>query len=460
MLAKHKKCSILLMKQIYNRTCRNVNYVSRMFQPRNVVPKNSKVKNEDSLSKSQRLMLDLGVIRQASVGTFHLLPLAERSLQKLITIVDVEMEKIGAQKLLLPLLTPGELWKTTGRWMDAGEELFILTDRHHKEFVLSPTHEEAVTELMASIPELSYRQLPLRLYQVTSKFRDEKRPRFGLLRGKEFVMKDLYTFDVSVEAATETYEAVNNAYTNIFRRIGVKYLKVLAPTGVMGGSISHEYHFPASVGEAELLICDSCGYGTNVENCRPSQCPECGHKHLKCTPGIEVGHTFLLGTKYSQPLKATFKTTAGKPDLLQMGSYGLGMTRILAAGVEALCLPDEIRWPIALSPFIICIIPPKEGSKESEVAHLAEELYHKLNSIDVFRNNVIIDDRCHMTIGKRLFESRRVGYPFIVVIGRKALQLVPEFEVHDILMAKETTQNEFAVIEYLKQCISEYIVMN
>ncbi|XP_069682738.1 probable proline--tRNA ligase, mitochondrial isoform X2 [Periplaneta americana] len=405
-------------------------------------------------------MLDLGVIRQASVGTFHLLPLAERSLQKLITIVDVEMEKIGAQKLLLPLLTPGELWKTTGRWMDAGEELFILTDRHHKEFVLSPTHEEAVTELMASIPELSYRQLPLRLYQVTSKFRDEKRPRFGLLRGKEFVMKDLYTFDVSVEAATETYEAVNNAYTNIFRRIGVKYLKVLAPTGVMGGSISHEYHFPASVGEAELLICDSCGYGTNVENCRPSQCPECGHKHLKCTPGIEVGHTFLLGTKYSQPLKATFKTTAGKPDLLQMGSYGLGMTRILAAGVEALCLPDEIRWPIALSPFIICIIPPKEGSKESEVAHLAEELYHKLNSIDVFRNNVIIDDRCHMTIGKRLFESRRVGYPFIVVIGRKALQLVPEFEVHDILMAKETTQNEFAVIEYLKQCISEYIVMN
>ncbi|KAJ4447444.1 hypothetical protein ANN_09451 [Periplaneta americana] len=254
----------------------------------------------------------------------------------------------------------------------------------------------------------------------------------------------------------------------------------------------------------------------------------------KITNVDDVGHTFLLGTKYSQPLKATFKTTAGKPDLLQMGSYGLGMTRILAAGVEALCLPDEIRWPIALSPFIICIIPPKgigaplqqlqeslqpdpfqcrlesgeleemhnsvdggfgskeyaqmlwseqgseisykgrsgflpllysvkiskkmnEGSKESEVAHLAEELYHKLNSIDVFRNNVIIDDRCHMTIGKRLFESRRVGYPFIVVIGRKALQLVPEFEVHDILMAKETTQNEFAVIEYLKQCISEYI---
>ncbi|PNF23894.1 putative proline--tRNA ligase, mitochondrial [Cryptotermes secundus] len=447
--------SVMLMKKIAKGTHRNVNYVSRLFQPQNVVPKDGIVKREDSLSKSQKLMHDLGVIRQASPGAFHLLPLGERSLQKLIRIVDDEMCKINAQKLLLPLLTSGELWKSTGRWEDIGEELFTLKDRHDRELVLSPTHEEAVTELMASIPQLSYRQLPLLLYQVTSKFRDEMRPRFGLLRGREFIMKDLYTFDTSAEAASETYKAVSKAYDNIFRRIGIQYFKVSAVTGVMGGSVSHEYHFPAAVGEAKLLICESCGYGTSLESCVPSECPECGHGFLKCCPGIEVGHTFLLGTKYSVPLKARFTTVEGKSDFLQMGSYGLGMTRILAAGVEVLSLPDEMRWPIALAPFTVCIVPPKEGSKESAVAHLAEELYHRMNSIDSFRNDLIIDNRCNMTIGKRLFEAQRTGYPFIVVIGRKALQPVPEFEVHHILMDKKASFNETALIEYLKEQLNK-----
>ncbi|GFG39525.1 hypothetical protein Cfor_00955 [Coptotermes formosanus] len=440
-----KQRSVVLANRIASGTCRNVNYVSKLFQPQNIIPKDSKVKKEDSLSKSQKLMQDLGVIHQAGTGIFHLLPLGERSLQKLINIVDDEMRKINAQKLLLPLLTPGELWKVTGRWEDLGEELFTLKDRHDKEFVLSPTHEEAITELMASIPQLSYRQLPLRLYQVTSKFRDEIRPRFGLLRGKEFVMKDLYTFDVSADAATETYKTKN--------MITVEECAVSAASGVMGGSVSHEYHFPANTGEAQLFICESCGYVASVEKCPPSQCPECSHGFLQCCCGIEVGHTFLLGTKYSLPLKARFTTAGGNADFLQMGSYGLGMTRILAAGVEVLSLPNEMRWPTALAPFTVCIIPPKEGSKESVVTHLAEELYYRLNSVDCFRNDLIIDDRCNMTIGKRLLEARRIGYPFIVVVGRKALQPVPEFEVHHIFSNVETSIAESAIVEYLKECL-------
>ncbi|XP_021936027.1 probable proline--tRNA ligase, mitochondrial isoform X2 [Zootermopsis nevadensis] len=366
--ARHR--SMVLMKKITRGTHRKVNYVSKLFQPQNVVPKDNKVKNEDCLSKSQKLMLDLGVIRQASAGAFHMLPLSERSLQKLISIVDDEMSKIDAQKLMLPLLTPGELWKTTGRWEDVGEELFTLKDRHDKEFVLSPTHEEAVTDLIASVPQLSYRQFPLRLYQVSNKFRDEMRPRFGLLRGKEFIMKDLYTFDVSQEAASETYKAVSEAYENIFRRIGIRYLRVSAAAGIMGGSISHEYHFLATTGETQLLTCESCGYGTSAENSVTHDCPACGHSFLQCRPGIEVGHTFLLGTKYSLPLKAKFTTATGKSDFLQMGSYGLGMTRILAASVEVLSLPDQIRWPIALAPYTVCIIPPKVRKEVRKVQWL------------------------------------------------------------------------------------------
>lgn len=246
---------------------------------------------------------------------------------------------------------------------------------------------------------------------------------------------------------------MDKAYENIFRRIGIQYLRVSAASGVMGGSVSHEYHFPANIGEAQLFICESCGYAASVVNCPPSQCPECGHGFLQCCSGIEVGHTFLLGTKYSLPLKARFTTAGGNADFLQMGSYGLGMTRILAAGVEVLSLPNEMRWPTALAPFTVCIIPPKEGSKESVVTHLAEELYYRLNSVDCFRNDLIIDNRCNMTIGKRLLEARRIGYPFIVVIGRKALQPVPEFEVYHIFSNVETSITETAIIEYLKECI-------
>ncbi|XP_067008229.1 probable proline--tRNA ligase, mitochondrial [Anabrus simplex] len=426
------------------------NFISRLFQPQNIVPKDAEVKS-DITSRSQKLMLDLGIIRSSSPGTFYLLPLGERAFQKLIAIVDEEMMDIGAQKLLLPLLTPGELWKASGRWDTAADELFTLKDRHDKDFVLSPTHEEAVTELLASVTQLSYRQLPVRLYQVTSKFRDEMKPRFGLLRGKEFYMKDLYTFDTSEEKARETYEVVSTTYNSIFKRIGVRYVRVLGCTGVMGGSLSHEFHFPAPIGEDVLLVCEACNYGANKEVFTSNKCPQCDYEPLKSANGIEVGHTFLLGTKYSAPLKATFLNSSGKPELLQMGSYGLGISRILGAAVEALSVDNEIRWPLPLAPFTVCIIPPKDGSKESVASAFAEQLYDTLNSIETFRNDVIIDDRVQMTIGKRLFAARRTGYPFVVVIGKKSVDQVPLFEVHDVITGHRTELTDVGVVQYLRE---------
>nr|CAD7257633.1 unnamed protein product [Timema shepardi] len=379
-------------------------------------------------------MLDRGIIRQASTGTFYLLPLGQRALQKLIKIVDKEMQGIGAQKLLLPLLTSGELWKTTGRWDTAGPELFTLRDRHDRDYVLSPTHEEAITELIASSPQLSHRSLPLRLYQVTSKFRDEMKPRSGLLRGKEFLMKDLYTFDTTLQAAEETYNAVCNAYDNIFRRIEVGYVKVMGDPGMIGGSLSHEYHYPVNVGEDQLLICQECNYGANTEVCGNSEeCPQCKQPHMGHCPGIEVGHTFLLGTKYSTPLGASYMKADGKPSPVQMGCYGIGLTRTLAAAVESLSLPDELRWPLAFAPFSVCIIPPKDGSKESSVSHLSENLYESLHSSTPFEDDVLVDDRSQWTIGRRLFEAKKTGYPFIVVVGKKATEVEPLFEVYDLL---------------------------
>ncbi|KAJ9600419.1 hypothetical protein L9F63_009275, partial [Diploptera punctata] len=443
---KQLKCLII--------TKRNINYVSRLFQPQNIAPKNSKVKVDEVSSKSQRLMVDLGIVKQATSGSFHLLPLGERALHKLTCLVDEEMERIGAQKLLLPLLTPGELWRKTGRWDETREELFTLQDRHNKEFVLSPTHEEAITELVATISKLSYRQLPLKLYQITSKFRDEMRPRFGLLRGKEFIMKDLYSFDATIEGATETYKIVSTAYESILNKIGIKHIRVVAAAGVMGGSLSHEFHFPANVGEAQIFTCSSCGHTVNIETSTGDRCDKCGSTSVTSTTGIEVGHTFLLGTKYSKPLNANYTTASGKSELLQMGSYGLGMTRLLAAAIEYLSLPDEIRWPLAFTPYTICIIPPKEGSKESSIIHLAEDMYHKLESVNKLKNNVIIDNRTDLTIGKRVYEARRTGYPYIVVIGRKAMQQVPLFEVYDVLKNHETSLEESPLIDYFTQLCS------
>ncbi|XP_071536694.1 probable proline--tRNA ligase, mitochondrial isoform X2 [Panulirus ornatus] len=397
--------------------------------------------------------MDYGIVSLRSNGMFAFLPLGQRVISKLVALIDEEMRSISAQKLSLPLLTSGHLWKITGRWDTTGQELIKVQDRHNKDYVLSPTHEESVTNLVSEVYPLSHRQLPLRLYQTTSKFRDEMKPRFGLLRCKEFLMKDLYTFDDSEEAAVVTYNEICNAYDRVFQRIGVPYLKVAGDCGNIGGNFSHEYHYQAAIGEDTLLLCNACGISTNsqlVANPDDVSCTKCGNQLTKVT-GIEVGHTFLLGTKYSESLDAHYQNEKGKPELLQMGCYGLGVSRIMAAVVEVLSQDEYITWPWILAPFKVCLITPKKGSKEEGAKPWVDHLAEYISCMQGFQNDVIVDDRDKLTIGKRVTEAKKTGYPLIIVVGKRACETVPLFEVIDSRSNKVQVLSHKLLLNYLKE---------
>ncbi|CAH1244108.1 PARS2 [Branchiostoma lanceolatum] len=491
--------------------------VSNMFQPMSTRQGKVSGKGKEFTCKSQRLMLQTGLIRQAHPGAFHLMGPALRAVEKLVRLVDQEMAAIGGQKVEMPTLTPGELWKATDRWDTMGTELFKLQDRHKADYCLGPTHEEAVTEIVAAQSNLSYKQLPIKLYQITRKFRDERRPRFGLLRGREFLMKDLYTFDTSEDTARETYEGVSQAYSRVFNRLGLDYVKVEADPGDIGGSLSHEYHLPAEVGEDQLLVCSEyvgCSFGANKEAIAADQssCPSCSGA-LSLTQGIEVGHTFYLGTKYSAVFNASFLNNKGQPQLCEMGCYGLGMTRILAAAVEVLSLADQIRWPgviapyqvyiippkavgsgviapyqvyiippkvcigvgvIApyqvyiippkavgsgvIAPYQVYIIPPKKGSKEEAAAQLAEDLYDIIpQQLPHLKGEVLLDDRSHMTIGKRLKDANVLGYPYVIVVGKQVLEEEQRFEL--IHQTGKQTQTHHVSREELLQLLSNCVTI-
>ncbi|XP_074077450.1 putative proline--tRNA ligase, mitochondrial [Macrotis lagotis] len=407
--------------------------LSRLFQPQNLredQPAGPESGSEPTC-KSQRLMLRTGLLHPAGPGCYHYLPYAVRALEKLVGVIDQEMQAIGGQKLDMPTLSSAELWRASGRWDLVGPELFRLRDRQDRDYCLGPTHEEAVTSLVASQKTLSYKQLPHLLYQVTRKFRDEPRPRFGLLRGREFYMKDMYSFDCSPEAAQQTYDLVCHAYGRVFNRLGLQFVRVQAAVGSIGGTMSHEFQLPLSIGEDTLAICASCGFTANMETLEPQQsnCPVC-RGSLTETRGVEVGHTFYLGTKYSSVFNAEFVNSQGKPSLVEMGCYGLGVSRILAAAIEVLSTEDCIRWPGLLAPYQVCLIPPKKGSREEMAVKLTETLYDDITeALPHLRGEVLLDDRTHLTIGNRLKDANKLGYPFVVIAGKRALEQPCHFEV-------------------------------
>ncbi|KAJ8945695.1 hypothetical protein NQ318_012414 [Aromia moschata] len=384
--------------------------LSKIFQPIINVSKTANLSHRDVTSKSQRLMLELGIIHQAIPGCFHFLPLGIKSLNKLVRIVDEEMSKIGGQKI-----------------RRSRPDLFHLKDRHSHDYILSPTHEEVASDLIARLAPLSYKNFPLRLYQMSNKYRDEMKPRFGLMRGREFLMKDMYSFDVDAESAMKTYEEVCQSYDNVFKRVGIDFVKV--------------------------LVCRNCDYSANVELSGSNKCPNCEEQEkIDVQTGIEVGHTFLLGSKYSEPLKARFLAKNGKPEVLQMGSYGIGLSRTIAASVEVLSSEQEMGWPDSLAPYNVIILPPKSGSKEeSTMKGVAEKLYSDLEAqIPSLKDNVLLDDRVSLTIGRRQVDARRVGYRYMIVINQKAAEHPPLFELYD---AKENirvylSQNE--LFRYIK----------
>jgi prolyl-tRNA synthetase len=515
---------------------------------------------------SHKLLLRAGLIRKLTGGLYTFLPLGLRALRKVEQIVREEMDRAGALELLMPALQPPDIWQQSGRYETAKDVLFKVRDRAKKEWVLGPTHEEVITTLVAGEIN-SYRQMPKNFYQIQTKFRDEIRPRFGLMRAKEFIMKDAYSFDATDEAAQASYKKMYDAYVRIFARCGLKTLAVEADTGVMGGKFSHEFMVPAATGENELVFCPACGYAANVEKAssavkttntapqngevekfptpgaltidalskppygvaperqiktlvymvestpvlvllsgddqlneaklagalgtatfRPGEpeeiftslgahpgslgavgvtkfrvfadqrlqnsdgmttganedgfhlrnvkfsrdiqvthwaelrlvregeaCQKCGQP-LKVQRGIEVGHVFKLGTKYSESLNALFLDESGTQHPAIMGCYGIGVTRTLQAVIEQRNDENGIIWPVSVSPYSVCITP-LNIAPESEVMRTAEQLYQHLSDAGV---DVILDDRNERP-GVKFKDSELVGFPIRIGIGEKSL---------------------------------------
>ncbi|XP_025416331.1 probable proline--tRNA ligase, mitochondrial isoform X2 [Sipha flava] len=429
-----------------------MNSLKNIFRPTMPMSKNILFKPDELISNSQKLMLELGLIRQSANGLYHLLPLAQRSLDKLICIINKNMMDIGAQKISMPVLIQSSLWKKSGRLSKNMEDLYIVKDRKNKEFLLSPTHEEVVTNLFSSDPK-TYKQLPLMLYQIGTKFRDEIRPKLGIIRSREFLMKDLYSFDKDEVNAVDTYNKICQAYENIFKQIGVKFIKVEGSSGMMGGSQSHEFHYPSEVGDDTLLLCNNCGFGMNKEvSSDLIKCLKCSSTNIECTKAIEVGHTFLLGTFYSKALSAKYLDSDGTSKPPYMGSYGLGVSRIIGASVECLSTQEIIQWPKSLSPFTVCIIPAKEGSIEERISE--NNLFTLYNNLtEIFGEDIVVDDRTHMTIGKRFIEAKKLGFPFVIIVGKKVTESPSLYELYKS-STKKSEHFEFgSLIDILKkQC--------
>lgn len=520
----------------------------------------------DAEIASHKLLLRAGLLRKLSGGLYTFLPLGLRALHKVERIVREEMDRAGALEVLMPALQPTDIWQQSGRYETAADVLYKVRDRAKKEWLLSPTAEEVITTVAAGEIN-SYRQMPINFYQISVKFRDEIRPRFGLMRAKEFIMKDAYSFDVSDEAAMASYRKMYDAYKRIFDRCGLKNFPVEADTGVIGGNFSHEFMVPAETGENEVVFCEACGYAANVEKAtsgiprtaareigaavekfatpgvvtidalskapysvpanrqiktlvyvadskpviilirgddqlneaklagvigtsvfRPAEaqeivnalgarpgslggvgvkdlaifaderlrgvnemttganedgfhfrnvsierdipatkwadlrtvnagepCVKCG-KPLKIRRAIEVGHVFILGTKYSEKLGASYLAPDGARKLCVMGCYGIGVTRTLQAVIEQSNDKDGIIWPVSVAPFTVCITP-LSVAPDSPVMKLAEKLYADLIARGV---DVILDDRDERP-GVKFKDADLVGFPIRIGIGEKSL---------------------------------------
>jgi len=510
---------------------------------------------------SHQLLLRAGFIRKLTSGLYTYLPLGLAAMQKVAEIVRQEMNRAGAQELLMPMVQPADLWEESGRWQKYGPELLRFKDRHEREYCLGPTHEEVITDIARR--ELhSYRQLPMNLYQVQTKFRDEIRPRFGLMRGREFVMKDGYSFDATDEAASASYQKMYAAYTRIFKRCGLDFRPVEADSGSIGGSFSHEFMVLAETGEDTLVICKSCDYAANVEKAKvvlpertdtscelqpcvkvatpgmkkvdrvaefldvkptdviktmiyladnepvavlvrgdrevqpvklknmldvadvelaeddevwkrtklpvgyigpveipiklvadqevmqmvnavagacekghhltgvnpgrdftplmtgdvrqitpEDSCPACGGS-LELTEGIEVGHIFKLGTKYSDALEATFQDQEGNQQPLVMGCYGIGVSRVVAAAIEQNHDKNGIVFPLPLAPFQVLVL--NLGVKNEKTTRAAEKLYKDLQAAGL---EVLYDDRDERP-GSKFKDADLLGIPYRVTVGK------------------------------------------
>ncbi|KAJ2455694.1 hypothetical protein EV183_000541 [Coemansia sp. RSA 2336] len=504
--------------------------------------KATKGQTKDNSTSTADILTKAGYIHQSSAGIYTLMPMAQRVIAKIEAIVDEEMQRVGGQKMTLPNLLLPENWKKSGHWDSVGDELFSLKDRRKSTLILGPTHEEEMTATVKYMVH-SYRRYPLRLYQTTRKFRDEARPRAGLLRGREFIMKDLYSFDVCEKSAMDTFYTMEAAYRRCFDRIGVPYAVAEADSGSIGGSMSKEFHFVNSAGEDTLLKCKGCGYTANEEracskvmaedevdvyhvnvigengtvvrqckaiipkNCQPNaikikqvwpvaakekleftlqttlaesdaenllrsieykqdahscllldtsipsqmvntvknsvaaealymgdwilakagdRCVECQHGVLEAQRAIEVAHIFYLGDKYSKPLDLCVRYQ-DQNSFVQMGCYGIGISRILQAAAECSNADGRgLRWPVSIAPYLATIVPLYQTDRVNEVYDKLLDV--KFNGKQVFAGNIAVEDRDYLSAGFRLYDAQLLGFPVTIVLGKRFKQ-VSEVEV-------------------------------
>ena len=373
---------------------------------------------------SHKLMLRAGMIRKVASGVYTWLPLGLKVLRKVEEIVRSEMNKSGAQEVLMPMVQPKELWDETYRWEKMGKELLRIQDRHERDFCLGPTHEEVITDLIRNTIK-SYKELPINTYQIQTKFRDEIRPRYGVMRSREFVMKDAYSFGVDEESLDKSYIEMRNTYKKILEKIGLEYKIVKADSGAIGGDASEEFHVLAENGEDTIAISSDSEFAINTElllkdgediaSLEGKKAPD-GNGTIQIKKGIEVGHIFKLGTVYSENMGATVQTTDGKSICLQMGCYGIGVSRIVAASIEQNNDDKGIVWPAAIAPFDVNIIPIGY-EKNKEIEDASNKLYQELLNQGY---DVLLDDR-KAGFGSKIKDSELVGIPINIILGNKFL---------------------------------------
>ena len=370
---------------------------------------------------SHQLLLRSGMIRKVASGIYNWLPLGFKTLKLVENIVREEMTNTESQEIFMPMVQPRDLWEDSKRWDKFGPELLRFKDRHERDFCLGPTHEEIITDLIRNNLS-SYKELPLSLFQIQTKFRDEIRPRYGIMRGREFLMKDAYSFHLNQECLNTTYQTIREAYKAIFNRLGLDYKVVKADSGAIGGEISEEFHVLAESGEdilafseeseiainAELLINEN----ESIDSLQGKTFPD-SQEEIKLAKGIEVGHIFQLGNVYSSAMNATVLDENGNRQALQMGCYGIGVSRIVAAAIEQNHDDKGIIWPKNIAPIQISILPIfKESSDKTFI--FAEKLYKDLSKLGL---RVMLDDR-QERFGKKITESELVGCSYAVVIGK------------------------------------------
>jgi prolyl-tRNA synthetase len=368
---------------------------------------------KEAESLGHQLLLRAGFVRMLMAGAYTYLPMGLRVLENIQEIIRQEMNACGASELLLPALHPLELWQKTGRDKDLGEVMFKFKDRRGRELSLGPTHEEIITDLVKNNLS-SYRQLPLVLYQIQTKFRDEIRPRFGLIRCCEFIMKDAYSFDQDEAGLDKNYQLIFEAYKRIFARCGLKVLITEADSGVMGGKVSHEFMVEAPLGEDVVCFCPQCK-SAKASKGDLSLCSNC-NINMNQVNTIEVGHIFKLGTKYSQALGAVFSDNSGQLKSLIMGCYGIGVSRLISAIIEQNNDANGILWPKEVAPFRIILLPLDVNNPE--IMQVANNLYQELEAGGL---DVLFDDRDERA-GVKFKDADLIGVPISIVIGKKSIE--------------------------------------